>query len=89
MGFLNEDGSRKADGAYTWKSIPEGTATHIVAAFDPDIKGTYCNLRDFFDSRLIQFFIILAESGSYLFDAQVANNEALPYALDSVSQIRV
>lgn len=40
MGFLNEDGSRKADGAYTWKSIPEGTATHIVAAFDPDIKGT-------------------------------------------------
>ncbi|KAF7308277.1 NAD(P)-binding protein [Mycena chlorophos] len=50
IGMLNEDGSPNfADPKFKWKTIPQGAATNVVAAFDPrldDKSGCYledCN----------------------------------------------
>ncbi|KAG6829140.1 hypothetical protein H0H87_012509 [Tephrocybe sp. NHM501043] len=56
--YYNADGTAKGD----WvRTVPQVTATHIVAAFDPSIAD---------------------QSGSYLVDLKIANEQAAPYALD-------
>jgi len=37
MGFINEDGT--TGDRFKFKSLPQGAATHIVAAFEPSLKG--------------------------------------------------
>ncbi|KAM0751051.1 NAD(P)-binding protein [Meredithblackwellia eburnea MCA 4105] len=65
MGYLDKEGKPiqeiKDRERGNWKTIPEGTSTQIVAAFDPQIGG---------------------QAGSYLEDAQIANEKAKPWALD-------
>ncbi|KAF7298596.1 Short-chain dehydrogenase/reductase family protein [Mycena indigotica] len=44
MGEIKEDGSQNPDAAHPWKTIPEGAATTLVAAFDHrlnDKSGAY------------------------------------------------
>ncbi|KDQ11788.1 hypothetical protein BOTBODRAFT_35036 [Botryobasidium botryosum FD-172 SS1] len=44
MGIFNEKAETVNTEHVTWKSVPQGTATHIVAAFDPSIvsqSGSY------------------------------------------------
>lgn len=62
-GFIDYNGEPLFDPSQPveFKTVPEGTATHIVAAFDPEIAS---------------------QTGSYLYDCQVANDKARPYALD-------
>jgi len=39
MGWKNKDGSLNHNGRMVWKTVEEGTATHIVAAFDPVLES--------------------------------------------------
>ena len=37
-GWIDENGN-DVDGLFTWKTVGQGAATHVVAAFDPSIVG--------------------------------------------------
>jgi len=44
LGLFNEKGEPANSESYTWKTLAEGTATHLVAAFDQNIlpqSGSY------------------------------------------------
>ncbi|ORY60394.1 oxidoreductase [Leucosporidium creatinivorum] len=64
MGINTETGETQST-VFEWKTLPQGAATHIVAAFDPNIAE---------------------QSGSYLDDCQLANQNAESYALDEESE---
>ncbi|KAJ7662279.1 WW domain-containing oxidoreductase [Mycena rosella] len=40
-GVLDDDGRPKTGSYFQWKTIPEGAATTVAAAFDPSLNGTY------------------------------------------------
>ncbi len=39
LGWIDENGKDLNSDRFTWKTIGQGAATHVVAAFDPSIVG--------------------------------------------------
>jgi len=60
LGFLEADGVTRST-KFEWKTLSDGAATHVVAAFDPSIE---------------------AESGAYLVDAAVHNEQRSAHTSD-------
>ncbi|KAJ7152607.1 hypothetical protein C8R43DRAFT_1003067 [Mycena crocata] len=67
MGILNSDGLPNTE-KFEWKTIPQGAATTVAAAFDPRITD---------------------KPGSYLVDANVANESIAPHSSDPVNAARL
>lgn len=84
MKFVGEDGLpfKAGEGPFEWKSIPEGTSTQLVAAFDPSIAGQPASGPTVRPSLTLS--LDPGQSRSYLQDAQIANGETEPYALNKV-----
>jgi hypothetical protein len=64
---------------FPWKSVPQGSAGYIVAAFDPALKGTVHSIGpETKQDELTE----LDHNGSYLEDSQIAT--AKEHATDPV-----
>jgi hypothetical protein len=79
-GILGPDGLPNTE-KYEWKTILQGAATTVAAAFDPRISGT-CLLS--LVLHLLTSFVA-DKPGSYLVDSTVANESIAPHSSDPVS----
>ena len=81
---MDEHGNIVQDPKLGWKTIPEGAATTIAAAFDPNItsKSWLHGFLKLFLEILLMMLDKLDQNGSYLVDCKVNNEAAEAYALD-------
>ena len=74
----NKEGEREE---FVIKQIDEGTATHVVGAFDPRIAGMPLRLKKY---RYARYTLTISDyNGAYLLDGHLApDDEIKPYAVD-------
>ncbi|KAJ7182479.1 hypothetical protein C8R43DRAFT_1100915 [Mycena crocata] len=87
LGLIGADGQPILNnGIMDWKTIPQGAATIIAAAFDPRIAGR----GSCFDwVSVLTAGVILDKPGSYLDDAKVANESIAPHSSDPANGERL
>ncbi|KAJ7207003.1 hypothetical protein B0H12DRAFT_440247 [Mycena haematopus] len=86
LGILGPDGKPDTE-KFQWKTIPQGAATTIAAAFDPRISGMFS-----FDlSALVvpHHSLIADKPGSYLDDSQIANEAVAAHSSDPTNAERL
>ncbi|KAJ6468636.1 hypothetical protein C8R47DRAFT_1302405 [Mycena vitilis] len=85
LGVLGPDG-QPATEKYPWKTIPQGAATTVVAAFDPSLDGQYY-LRCL--NQILIRSIPVENPGAYLSDCTVANEDIAPHSSDPANGERL
>lgn len=74
------------------KTLPQGTATHVVAAFDPKLRGAYTIivLLTAAGNEVLMAMGLSEHNGAYLEDCQRAPaDQTKPYAVDKENAERL
>jgi hypothetical protein len=86
-------GNAEGWGGFQWKTPERGVATHIYAAFEPSLKGTYnvsCSDAILFKEQDIDSAV--ENNGAYLQDSRIANpytDTVKPWVTDKVEADRL
>ncbi|KAJ7776877.1 hypothetical protein DFH07DRAFT_911765 [Mycena maculata] len=84
IGLLDEN--EGPNESWVWKTIPQGAATTVTAAFDPSISG---ELQECLSAAINHKFHTLDKPGAYLVDCQVANDKIAPHSSDPANASRL